>query len=75
MHRATVTRWPALRRTSKATARAVTADGERKMHARYLVGSDGGRSVVRKTLGIEFPGESLKARAVMVALSLSGLTR
>ncbi|MGM0931390.1 MAG: FAD-dependent monooxygenase [Actinomycetota bacterium] len=31
------------------------ADGGR-MHAQYLVGADGGRSVVRKAAGIEFPG-------------------
>ncbi len=31
------------------------ADGE-SLHARYLVGCDGGRSLVRKTAGIEFPG-------------------
>jgi 2-polyprenyl-6-methoxyphenol hydroxylase-like FAD-dependent oxidoreductase len=31
------------------------ADGE-LMRARYLVGCDGGRSVVRKAAGIEFPG-------------------
>ncbi len=31
------------------------ADGE-SMRARYLVGCDGGRSVVRKAAGIEFPG-------------------
>jgi 2-polyprenyl-6-methoxyphenol hydroxylase-like FAD-dependent oxidoreductase len=32
------------------------ADGTR-MRARYLVGCDGGRSTVRKLLGIDFPGE------------------
>ncbi|HSK49846.1 MAG TPA: FAD-dependent monooxygenase [Solirubrobacterales bacterium] len=31
------------------------ADG-RSMRARYLVGCDGGRSVIRKAAGIEFPG-------------------
>lgn len=31
------------------------ADGE-SLRARYLVGCDGGRSVIRKTAGIEFPG-------------------
>ena len=31
------------------------ADGE-SLRAEYLVGCDGGRSVIRKTAGIEFPG-------------------
>jgi 3-(3-hydroxy-phenyl)propionate hydroxylase len=31
------------------------ADGE-KVRTRYLVGADGGRSVIRKAAGIEFPG-------------------
>ncbi|MET9490918.1 rifampin monooxygenase [Nocardia sp. NPDC006630] len=33
------------------------ADGTR-LRSRYLVGCDGGRSTVRKLLGVEFPGES-----------------
>lgn len=33
------------------------ADGER-LRARWLVGCDGGRSLVRRTLGIGFPGEA-----------------
>jgi rifampicin monooxygenase len=35
---------------------AELADGT-QLRARYLVGSDGGRSAVRKLLGVEFPGE------------------
>ncbi|SOB85939.1 FAD-dependent monooxygenase [Streptomyces sp. 1331.2] len=31
-------------------------DGEGQLHARYLVGADGGRSTVRKLAGIGFPG-------------------
>src|SRR5688572_19962637 len=31
------------------------ADGQ-SLHAQYLVGCDGGRSIVRKTAGIDFPG-------------------
>jgi 2-polyprenyl-6-methoxyphenol hydroxylase-like FAD-dependent oxidoreductase len=58
------------------TARVQRAgDGEITVRARYLVGADGGRSFVRKALGIGFPGESLDARAVVADLSLSGLTR
>ena len=33
-----------------------TADGTRKVAGSYLIGSDGGRSTVRKALGIEFEG-------------------
>jgi rifampicin monooxygenase len=38
---------------------AELADGTR-LRARYLVGCDGGRSIVRKLLGIGFPGEPAK---------------
>lgn len=38
------------------TARVATPDGERTVRARYLVGTDGGASFVRKTLGIGFEG-------------------
>jgi 2-polyprenyl-6-methoxyphenol hydroxylase-like FAD-dependent oxidoreductase len=34
----------------------VEASGGRSLRAEYLVGCDGGRSVVRKAAGIEFPG-------------------
>ncbi len=33
----------------------VISDGQ-SLRAEYLVGCDGGRSVIRKTAGIEFPG-------------------
>ncbi|RSM70675.1 2-polyprenyl-6-methoxyphenol hydroxylase [Kibdelosporangium aridum] len=38
-----------------STVRAVLADGE-TVRAPYLVGCDGGRSIVRKRAGIDFPG-------------------
>jgi 2-polyprenyl-6-methoxyphenol hydroxylase-like FAD-dependent oxidoreductase len=57
------------------TARVTSATGEIVVQARYLIGADGGRSFVRKTLAIDFPGESLNARAVVADLSLGGLTR
>jgi 2-polyprenyl-6-methoxyphenol hydroxylase-like FAD-dependent oxidoreductase len=38
---------------------AELADGTR-LRSRYLVGCDGGRSTVRKLLGVGFPGESAK---------------
>jgi 2-polyprenyl-6-methoxyphenol hydroxylase-like FAD-dependent oxidoreductase len=33
-------------------------DGQHRMDAAYLVGADGGRSMVRKAAGIEFPGHT-----------------
>jgi 2-polyprenyl-6-methoxyphenol hydroxylase-like FAD-dependent oxidoreductase len=38
------------------TDRASSSPASRRIRARYLVGCDGGRSVVRKTAGIDFPG-------------------
>lgn len=40
------------------------ADGER-LRARYLVGCDGGRSTVRKLLGVGFPGEPSRNATLM----------
>ncbi|MGB3439113.1 MAG: rifampin monooxygenase [Actinophytocola sp.] len=40
------------------------ADGER-LRSRYLVGCDGGRSTVRKLLGVGFPGEPSRADTLM----------
>ncbi|HEY1546505.1 MAG TPA: FAD-dependent oxidoreductase [Kofleriaceae bacterium] len=57
------------------TGGGVTArvgDGE-AIHARYLVGADGGRSFVRHALGIEFPGKTLGVRAVVADVELDGI--
>ncbi|MBN6041075.1 rifampin monooxygenase [Amycolatopsis sp. 195334CR] len=43
---------------------AELADGTRE-RARYLVGCDGGRSTVRKLLGVDFPGEPAKAETML----------
>ncbi|MDR6978381.1 2-polyprenyl-6-methoxyphenol hydroxylase-like FAD-dependent oxidoreductase [Streptomyces sp. 3330] len=40
------------------------ADGE-KLRSRYLVGCDGGRSTVRKLLGVGFPGEPSRNETLM----------
>ncbi|MGI5196839.1 rifampin monooxygenase [Streptomyces sp. CA-288835] len=40
------------------------ADGTR-LRSRYLVGCDGGRSTVRKLLGVGFPGEPAKAETLL----------
>jgi 2-polyprenyl-6-methoxyphenol hydroxylase-like FAD-dependent oxidoreductase len=45
------------------------------VRARYLVGADGGRSLVRHTLGVGFPGKTLEVRAVVADLRLDGLDR
>ncbi|MFD1145676.1 rifampin monooxygenase [Saccharothrix hoggarensis] len=46
------------------------ADGTR-LRARYLVGCDGGRSTVRKLLGIGFPGEPSKADTLLAEVELT----
>ncbi|MEE2035468.1 rifampin monooxygenase [Rhodococcus chondri] len=43
---------------------AVLADGTR-LRSRYLVGCDGGRSTVRKLLGVGFPGESATVETLL----------
>lgn len=40
------------------------ADGAR-LRSRYLVGCDGGRSTVRKLLGVGFPGEAARAETLL----------
>ena len=57
------------------SARIAGPIGEETVRARYLVGSDGGRSFVRQALDIGFPGETLGARAVVADVMLEGLGR
>jgi 2-polyprenyl-6-methoxyphenol hydroxylase-like FAD-dependent oxidoreductase len=45
------------------------ADGER-LRSRYLVGCDGGRSMVRKLLGVGFPGEPSRSETLMGELEV-----
>ncbi|MFK3980617.1 rifampin monooxygenase [Micromonospora sp. NPDC050397] len=45
------------------------ADGER-LRSRYLVGCDGGRSTVRKLLGVDFPGEPSRTETLMGELEV-----
>jgi 2-polyprenyl-6-methoxyphenol hydroxylase-like FAD-dependent oxidoreductase len=56
------------------TAQIQNQQGIETIRAKYLVGTDGGRSFVRHVLEINFPGETLGARAVVADLSLDGLT-
>ncbi|MFD7501742.1 FAD-dependent monooxygenase [Streptomyces sp. NPDC059850] len=48
-----------------------TADGGPQVRARYLVACDGGRSAVRKMLGVPFPGRSGTYLAVLADIRLS----
>ena len=57
-------------------ADGVTAQvGSEVVHAGYLVGTDGGRSIVRHKLGIDFPGETLGVRAIVADVELEGIDR
>uniref|UniRef100_UPI0028A67192 FAD-dependent monooxygenase n=1 Tax=Achromobacter sp. TaxID=134375 RepID=UPI0028A67192 len=56
-------------------AMLATPEGEQTLRARYLVGADGGRSLVRRTLGIGFPGKTLGVRAIVADVVLEGLSR
>jgi 2-polyprenyl-6-methoxyphenol hydroxylase-like FAD-dependent oxidoreductase len=53
--------------TDAVTATMSTVAGVERVRADYLVGCDGGHSVVRKALGVRFEGEALPARPVLVA--------
>ena len=46
------------------------SDGE-SLRAHYLVGCDGGRSVIRKTAGIEFPGWDATTSAIIAQAELA----
>lgn len=49
--------------------------GGTALRVRYLVGADGGRSLVRHTLGVGFPGRTLEVRALVADMVLDGLSR
>lgn len=57
------------------SARIAGPQGERTIRARYLVGTDGGRSTVRRMAGIDFPGKTLGARGLVADVVLTGLDR
>ncbi|EMF57604.1 MULTISPECIES: rifampin monooxygenase [Streptomyces] len=46
------------------------SDGE-QLRSRYLVGCDGGRSAVRKLLGVGFPGEASRTETLMGEMEVS----
>src|SRR5882757_9125283 len=47
------------------TGTLLTGGQSSNVRAKYLVGADGGRSVVRTALGINFPGEAMAARRII----------
>ncbi|WFE26330.1 rifampin monooxygenase [Solwaraspora sp. WMMD791] len=49
---------------------AELADGTR-LRSRYLVGCDGGRSTVRKLLGVDFPGEPARVETLLGVMELT----
>ena len=51
------------------TIEVETADGVRKIAGSYLIGCDGGRSTVRKALGIEFEGYTHPERFLILTTS------
>jgi 2-polyprenyl-6-methoxyphenol hydroxylase-like FAD-dependent oxidoreductase len=54
----------------------VTLDSGEKLTARYVVGADGGRSTVRRALGVAFEGETQEAERLFIAdVKLTGLDR
>ncbi|MEV4539829.1 FAD-dependent monooxygenase [Asanoa sp. NPDC049518] len=59
------------------TASLATADGRTsRVRVRYLVGADGGRSTVRKALGIDFPGETDESTTMLFAdVRVEGVSR
>lgn len=57
------------------TARLTGESGEEIVRARYLAAADGGRSFVRHTLNVGFPGKTLGVRALVADVVLSGLSR
>ncbi len=58
-----------------ATARLASQAGEEILCVRYLIGADGGHSLVRHALNIGFPGKTLGVRAVVADVVLTGLGR
>ncbi|WP_030890871.1 rifampin monooxygenase [Streptomyces sp. NRRL S-1868] len=49
----------------------VATDGGTRLRARYLVGCDGGRSTVRKLLGVAFPGEPSRVDTLLGEMRLT----
>lgn len=54
-----------------ATGVDVDLSGGQSLRAEYLVGCDGGRSLVRKVAGIEFPGEDPTTSALLAEVEMA----
>jgi 2-polyprenyl-6-methoxyphenol hydroxylase-like FAD-dependent oxidoreductase len=62
--------------SGSVTATLARAGAAERVRAAYLVGADGGHSVVRKTLGIGFEGETYETqRALIGDIGVDGLDR
>jgi 2-polyprenyl-6-methoxyphenol hydroxylase-like FAD-dependent oxidoreductase len=58
------------------TATLLAGGQSSSVRAKYLVGADGGRSLVRTALGINFPGEAMAARRIIFGdLRVANLAR
>src|SRR6516225_3797297 len=57
------------------SARICGAGNVETLRVQYLVGADGGGSLVRRALDVGFPGKSLDIRAVVADVFLEGLGR
>ncbi|MER6115660.1 FAD-dependent monooxygenase [Streptomyces sp. NPDC001743] len=51
--------------TVELAGEGAAGEGVERVRARYLVGCDGGRSTVRKLLGVGFPGEPSRTETLM----------
>ena len=49
----------------------VQVSGDKPLRAQYLVGCDGGRSVIRKAAGIEFPGWDASTSALLAEVEMT----
>lgn len=62
-------------RVGGVRARVTSPRGDASIDAQFLIGADGGRSLVRGALGVDFPGKTLGARAIVADVRLTGLDR
>lgn len=61
---------------SDSVTTKIQKDGtEEIINAKYLIGTDGGRSFIRHALNIEFAGETLGIRAIVADLIVEGVTQ